>query len=81
MPNIHDPFKDEDVNGVIIGGNYVCGKLEYDGRQQGGQLYAENHEKLKLLASLTRRNIERDLGFMFKEIYPDNSKWMLVYYA
>ena len=81
MGNIHDPFKDEDVNGVIIGGDYVCGKLEYDGRQQGGQIYALDRDGVKEIALMMKEKLRYELGFSFSDIYPDDSKWRVVYYA
>lgn len=32
--NIHDVFKEDDVNGQIIGGAYFVGQLYYQGRSQ-----------------------------------------------
>lgn len=46
MANIHSVFKDEDVSGDIVGGEYFCGVLFYEGRQQGNQLYAKDENSL-----------------------------------
>lgn len=81
MPNIHDIFKDECVNGVIIGGDYICAKLEYDGRQQGGQIYAKDRNEAMSVAVKMKTMLRDGLGDLFVEIYPDDSKWSLVYYG
>lgn len=80
MPNIHDIFKDEDVRGVVIGGDYVTARLEYDGRQQGGQICADNHETAKSIATVMKDNYKKELGFLFNEIYPNDKAWRIVFY-
>lgn len=80
MANIHDVFKTDDVNGVIIGGDYVAAKLCYDGRQQGNTIYADNQEQAKQLAIKLKAEFREDLGdTLFKEIYSDDFKWQIVY--
>lgn len=79
MPNIHDTFKDECVSGVIVGGDFVCAKLCYEGRQQGRQIYAESRERVKEMALFMKKELIADLGEMLaKEIYPNDSAWRVV---
>ena len=80
MANIHDVFKTDDVNGVIIGGDYIAAKLCYDGRQQGRIIYANSPEQAKNLAIEIKVEFRQDLGdTLFKEIYPDDLKWQIIY--
>ena len=80
MTNIHDAFKDEDVNGTIVGGDCVVAKLCYEGRQQGNQIYADSHAEAKEIAAGIKFEIKNHLGKdLFKEIYPDNNKWAVVF--
>lgn len=80
MANIHDVFKTDDINGVIVGGEYIAAKLCYDGRKQGNTIYADSQEQAKNLAIETKKEFRQDLGdLLFNEIYPDDLKWQIVY--
>ena len=78
MGNIHDVFKDDDVIGTIIGGEYLVGILTYEGRKQGRQLYAKGEAELIKLAETTKEEILKDCGMRAREIYPTASAWRLV---
>ena len=72
MVNIHDVFKEDDVNGQIIGGAYFVGQLYYQNRPQGGQLYAVTEESLlqkakELKAQYMREDREYDLRIFRNE--------------
>lgn len=80
MSNIHDVFKCDDVNGVIIGGDFVCAKLCYDGRQQGSQIYAEDVADALGKASELKKELIADLGVhLAKEVYPSDESWKIVF--
>lgn len=78
MGNIHDVFKDDDVTGIIIGGEYLLGFLTYDGRKQGRQIYAESHAALIKLAEEQKAEILKDCGIVARDIYPKDDAWRLV---
>lgn len=78
MGNIHDVFKDDDVTGTIIGGEYLVGILTYDGRKQGGELYAECQGELLRLAEEQKAEILKDCGTVAKVIYSMDDAWRLV---
>jgi len=80
MANIHDVFKEDDVNGFIVGSICVCAQLKYDGRPQGKQIIADNEDQARQIARQQKQAIREDLGQFFNEIYPDDSKWMLYFY-
>jgi hypothetical protein len=80
MPNIHDVFKDEDVSGVIVGGDFVCAKLCYEGRQQGRQIYADDVAEALGEAVNLKKELINDLGRdLAKEIYPCDDSWKIVF--
>ena len=48
MGSIHDVFKDDETNGTIVGGDYVCGHLYYGNRQAlYRQLWAGSEAELQ----------------------------------
>jgi hypothetical protein len=60
----------EQVQGTIIGGDHVCGRLYYDGRPQGGQLSADTIEELRSMAKgLKDRYIAENNTAAYK-VYP-----------
>lgn len=69
----------DDVNGTIIGGDYVTGQLFYDGRAQTGTFYADSDDELIEMARTKKReliaSVEGVLG-----IYEDDSLWQLRIY-
>jgi hypothetical protein len=80
MANIHDVFKEDDVNGVIVGGNYICAKLSYEGRQQGRQIYAVDADAARAEAVNLKKEIIAELGAsLAKEIYPCDESWKIVF--
>ena len=80
MANIHDVFKEDDVNGVIVGGNYICAKLCYKGRQQGRQIYAIDADAALAEAASLKKELVNELGlFLSKEIYPCDESWKIVF--
>lgn len=78
MSNIHDVFKDDDVTGTIIGGEYLTGYLTYDGRKQGRQIYADCEAALIKLAEEQKAEILKDCGIVANVIYPMGDAWRLV---
>lgn len=78
MSNIHDVFKDEDVNGVIIGGIMVTGYLWYgDKKANYKQLYAYSEQELQeKAASLKNEMLEENKDIIW-HLWPDADKWSL----
>jgi chloramphenicol 3-O-phosphotransferase len=76
MGSIHDAAKEDDVSGVIVGGDYLVGILTYQGRQQGRQLYAANGGELFEKAFHLKREILADCGDAAHLIYETN-EWQL----
>lgn len=76
MSNIHDVFKDDDVNGTIVGGDYVCGYLFYgDKRAHVKQLYAKSEAELKEKAISLKQEILEDNKEIRHWLFPDNDAW------
>lgn len=72
---------DDDVRGVIIGGDFLTGRVFYDGREQRYQaFYADTEEELIAQA----REFVEEMKAKFKDspcyLYPDDSKWELRIY-
>lgn len=80
MASIHDVFKDDCVSGVIVGGDFICAKLCYEGRQQGRMIYAESVERIREMALFIKKELLSDLGeLLAKEVYPDSKAWKLIF--
>ncbi len=79
MSSIHDANRDEDVNGVIVGGSFFAGSLWYDGRRQYGQHYGYSEEELKDKLNKLHENIKLDMGGAYSIIYPLDS-WEMRFY-
>ena len=76
MTNIHDVFKDEEVNGVIIGGDFVCGHLYYgDKRASYKQLYASSDAELKQKAKQLKNQMLEDNKDIRHWLFPDDNAW------
>ena len=62
---------EDEVRGVIVGGDHIIGRLHYDGRPQGqqfaGRSDAEVIEKGKSLLS----EINKECGKAYQMIYPN----------
>lgn len=69
----------DDVNGVIVGGDFICGQLFYDGRPQTQKFYADSEDELIEMARAKKRefieSVEGVLG-----VYEDDSLWQLRIY-
>lgn len=80
MANIHDVFKEEDVSGTIVGGDFICAKLCYEGRQQGSKIYADDVADALGKAVELKKGLIADLGRdLAKETYPDDESWKIVF--
>ena len=71
----------EEVNGVIIGGEYFTGAIYYDGRVQNQYISGDTEQELiknaKDWVSKQKEDITR-FGLQLKDsCYPDNAKWEL----
>ena len=66
----------DDIDGTIIGGDYVTGQLCYETRPQGRQLYADDAAGLRIEAGNLLRQIKADCGRVFADIYP-HDEWTL----
>jgi len=73
-------MRDDDVNGVIVGGDFKSGALYYNGRMQGQPVH-ENSEEL-LIKRLTddMRRMIADCGAAVDHIYPSNDAWEIRIY-
>jgi hypothetical protein len=69
-------MRDDDTNGVVIGGMYSVGNLFYRGRQQGRQIYAKNETELKRMAEDWIAAKRAEYGPVFGEIFQDDA-WEL----
>lgn len=67
----------DDVSGVIIGG--VClalkGKVFYDGRLQGRDVFASTELELIKLAKHQIRKLKNETSEVLSYLYNDSSKW------
>lgn len=78
MSNIHDVFKDEDVNGIVIGDIMVCGYLFYgDKKAHSKQLYAYSEAELKEKAEALKHKMLEDNKDIKHWLFPDNDAWSL----
>lgn len=64
----------DDVNGVIIGGDYGQCWVTYDGRKQGDIMYAQDYPEADAMCSSVVEQLKAELGDNFKLIYP-LEKW------
>lgn len=68
----------DEVDGIVIGGDYFTGQIYYDGRQQSQIFYADTEDELRnqannIVSDLKRENCPFGL-------YDDSSKWELRIY-
>lgn len=66
----------EEVNGIIVGGEWKTGRLFYEGRPQREQFTGDTDEDLRAKADIMLRAIKDECGQAFEMIYP-NSVWEL----
>lgn len=66
---------DDDVNGTIVGGDYLMCRLVYDGRTQKEFLARTDDEALQV-AKHWKSEIMSSCGLAVGEIYPED-KWKL----
>ena len=67
---------DEDVSGLIVGRYMLIGSLHYEGRKQGGTIYAETEDALIAAANEYVRQQRHECGEAFQYIYPKDA-WEL----
>jgi len=67
------PF--DDVNGVIIGGDYGRAWVTYEGRKQGRVCYPQTEIEAWQMCDSVVENIKKEYGEAFDMIYPDSSAW------
>lgn len=78
MSNIHDVFKDECVNGAIIGDIMVSGYLYYgDKKANYKQLYAYSEQELQEKALVLKNEMLDENKDIIWHLWPDASKWSL----
>lgn len=78
MSNIHDVFKDEEVNGVIIGDVMVTGYLFYgDKKANYKQLYAYSEQELQEKAITLKNQMLEENKDIIWHLWPDGDKWSL----
>lgn len=77
MANIHDIFKEDDTNGIVVGTMYKVGQLYYEDRPQGRQLYATSEAELKDKARRLKQEMLNDCGTVVEYIYPNKQAWIL----
>ena len=78
MGNIHDVFKDDETNGIIVGGDYVCGYLYYGERKAlYRQLWADSETELQQKAKEEKQRLLDENREIARELWPDASLWNL----
>lgn len=78
MGNIHDVFKDDETNGTIVGGEYVCGHLYYGERKAlYRKLWARSEAELLQKAKEEKRRLLDENKEIARELWPDDSLWHL----
>ena len=81
MGNIHDVFKDDETNGIIVGGNYACGYLYYGERKAlYRQLWADSEGELQQKAKEEKQRLLDENREIARELWPDASLWNLRIY-
>jgi hypothetical protein len=67
----------DEVNGTVIGGNWLTGQIFYDGRSQSQKFTADTEQELRDTAEQKVKELKelRSIG-----LYQDNSKWELRIY-
>lgn len=73
MSNIQHP--DDEVNGVIVGGDFGMCWVTYDGRKQGKTCYPRNEAEAYSMCNEIKDRINRECWQVFKDIFPLDS-WM-----
>ena len=74
--NIHAKFE-EAVNGVVIGAMLLTCSLRYEGRQQGGNFYAETKDEAVKKAKQLKAEILADCAPIECLVYPLDDAWEL----
>jgi hypothetical protein len=69
----------DSVNGIIIGGEFFCGRLFYEDRPQGPMIYGDNDSEIRTQASQYLAKLKTDCNEAFRYIYPNNS-WTVKFY-
>lgn len=81
MGNIHDVFKDDETNGTIICGEYVCGYLYYGERKAlYRQLWACSETDLQQKAKEEKQRLLDENREIASELWLDDSLWHLRIY-
>ena len=69
----------EEVNGIIIGGDYISGRLFYSDRPQGPTFYGNSDKEVSTQANEHKSKLAVDYGEAFRHIYP-NHDWTIRIY-
>lgn len=80
MGSIHDTLRDDEVGGIIIGGDYIAGRLYYNDRIQSSHFYADSDGDLLVAANARLDEIKSECGRAFDDIFPNKSGWELRIY-
>ncbi len=71
---------DDEVSGIIIGGEYgIRAALYYDGRRQGGDIFADNEEVAMAVAVERKREALKACGLAVRDIYPLDAWELRIY--
>lgn len=73
-------MRGEEVNGIVVGGDFVTGQLFYDGRSQSQKLYAQSESELMEYATELMNKLKAENGGYPTYLYQDNNKWELRIY-
>lgn len=71
---------DEDVSGRIVGSYTLIGSLHYEGRKQGGTMYAVSEDEIIDAALVYIQQQKAECGLAFSDIYP-RAAWELRIYV
>lgn len=74
MPHIAEERQDN-VSGVIVGGDYMGWQIFYDGRPQSQKYYADSEEEALTLAKTKIETRKQQFYGYPCYLYPDPTKW------
>lgn len=70
-----DIFIFDDVNGVIVGGDYGQCWITYEGRKQGKTMYPCDETEALEMCTNEKTRIKAECGEAFTMIYPNARAW------
>ena len=65
----------DNVNGVIVGGDYVSWQVFYSGRSQTGKNYADNEKQARGYAEVVIQRLKSEFKGFPCYLFQDDSRW------